>query len=463
MDENYSWNEDEKDGEENAPANRPSWHDVFEEAGRGSADPYGRDETDRYRMMGNGGSGGGFVSGVVVCLLLILVAVGGMALGRSIASKQSGTAQMGQTIGNSTSSDSAHLSDSFVPELETIYQYIDWYFLYDYDIKDLQDGMMTGLLDALGDPYSTYYNETALDSFNATTTGEYYGIGCSVSQSTITGIITVVQAYEGAPAAEAGIRAGDIIYAVNDEPVTGVDLDTVVAMIKGAEGTSVNLTVIRDGEDDYLSFDVERRQVTITTVEHEMLDDSIGYIAVSSFEGVTADQFEEAYEDLASQGMQGLVIDMRDNGGGLLSTVEEMLDYLLPEGVIFYAKDKDGYKYLEYSSDEEAALDVPLAILVNGNTASAAEVFSGNLQEFGLGTLVGTTTFGKGIMQNTFYTNSSQTHAIKLTVADYYIHNDRNIHGIGITPDVVVEPDEGEDAADSQLQEAVRIVREQLP
>lgn len=433
-----------------------------------------QEETERAddRKGTGSGFGRGFFGGFVVGLLAVAVLTGGMAFGKYLAGQkeqaQLPQTQESQSQAESQSSDGV-LTEEFINEVNTVYQGISRYFLYDFDDKDLQDGMLQGMLDALGDPYSVYYNESALESFTNQTEGEYYGIGCLVTQNKNTGIITIVKPYVGSPAYEAGLLPEDILYAVNDEPVTGVDLDQVVTQIKGAEGSTVKLTIVREDEEDYLYFDVERRQVEINTVEHEMLEGQIGYIAVSSFDGVTPGQFEEAFEDLKSQGMKGLVIDMRNNGGGLLSSVEEMLDYMLPEGLIFYAKDKNGNKYLEYSSDASAALEVPLAILVNGNTASAAEVFSGNVQEFGLGTLVGTTTFGKGIMQNTFYTNEEKTRAIKLTVADYYIHNDRNIHKIGLTPDVEVELDEEvakqvviSKEEDNQLTEAIRIVREQI-
>ena len=410
----------------------------------------------------------GFAGGFITALLLVAMLVGGVSLGRRLALNQAQSGQSGETTGEESREEGLITMD-FLQEVSTIYQDISNYFLYDYDNEELRDGMLAGLLEALDDPYSVYYNESGMQSFNDQTQGEYYGIGCTVSQNAQTGVITIVNPYEGAPAYEAGLKPGDILYAVGGEPVTGMDLDQVVSMIKGAEGSTVKLTIQREGESEMLDFDVERRQVEINTVEAEMLDGQIGYIAVSSFDGVTPDQFIQAFEELKAQGMQGLVIDMRNNGGGLLTAVEEMLDYLLPEGVIFYAKDKNGVKYLEYSSDAEAALDVPLAVLVNGNTASAAEVFSGNIQEFGLGTLVGTTTFGKGIMQNTYTINAEGTKGIKLTVADYYIHSDRNIHGVGLTPDVEVELAEGlenqrdvDQTQDNQLQEALRVVREQL-
>lgn len=211
---------------------------------------------------------------------------------------------------------------------------------------------------------------------------------------------------------------------------------------------------------------MERRTVEIPTVSSKMLQDSIGYIEVTGFEGVTAKQFIDAYENLKTQGMERVIVDLRDNGGGLVDTVEEMLDYLLPEGEIFYAMDKNGTKSMEYSSDAKAALDIPMVVLVNENTASASEIFSGNIQEFGMGKVVGTTTFGKGVMQQMFYTNKEKTAAVKLTVADYYYHNDKNINGTGVTPDVEVALDE--EAArqleipmeqDNQLQKAIEVVK----
>ncbi len=441
---------------------------------------YGSDHPSENGRKKKGGFGKGFLGGFVAGFVLIGVIVGGLALGRNLA----GQKQPSQNVNHGNGTDFSEtkgeqagqqqesqgvLTGEFLEEINTIYEQMQYYYLYEINDEDLRDGMLQGMLAALGDPYSVYYNESDLDSFTAQTEGEYYGIGCMVTQNLVTGVITIVTPYVGAPAYEAGILPGDMLYAVDGEPVTGMELEQVVTWIKGNEGTTVELTIIRDGEADYLYFDVERRQVEIPTVEYDMKDDQIGYISVTSFDGVTFGQFKAAFEDLKKQGMKGLVIDMRDNGGGLLTSVEEMLDYLLPKGVIFYAKDKYGTKYLEYTSDRAAALNVPLAILINGNTASAAEVFSGNIQAFGMATLVGTNTYGKGIMQNTFTTTPEGKTAIKLTVADYYIHGDRNIHGVGIAPDVEVELDPEvatqvviADEDDNQLQEALRVVREQI-
>lgn len=438
-------------------------------------------DIDKASGRNGSGFGKGFFGGFVAAFVLIGVVLGGMTVGKNLAAQKPSAPSVQQTAASDESVSGQEQQDpvveqqdnildaAFIEEINTIYEQLQYCYLYDINVDDLHDGMLQGMLAALGDPYTVYYNESDLSAFTTQTEGEYYGIGCMVTQNLITGVISIVTPYVGAPAYEAGILPGDILYAVDGEPVTGEDLDQVVLGIKGKSGTTVELTIVREGVDEYLYFNVERRKVKIPSVEHEMKDDQIGYIMVTSFDAGTAKDFIDAYEDLKTQGMKGLVIDMRDNGGGLLSTVEDMLDYLLPKGVIFYAKDKYGNKYLEYTSDKKAALDVPLTILINGNTASAAEVFSGNIQAFGMATLVGTNTYGKGVMQNTFATTPEGNTAIKVTVADYYIHGDRNIHGVGIAPDVEIELNrevatqvEIADEDDNQLQEALRIVREQL-
>jgi len=346
------------------------------------------------------------------------------------------------------------LTEEFLSKVERIYEDMQSYFLYDIDDKALQDGMLSGMLEALDDPYSCYYNEDELISMMETTQGEYVGIGVSVSQNKKTGLITIVKPYAGAPGAEAGLLPGDVLYKVNDQDITTMELDAVVGLIRGEEGTKVKVTVYREGEPDYLDFEVERRMVEIPTVEFEMLDNQIGYIVVSAFEGNTDEQFETAMETLNEQGMKGLIIDLRDNGGGLLDTVVNMLDYILPEGLIFYVKDKNGNTGGEMYSSEDCHLNVPLVVLVNENSASASEVFAGNIQDFEAGTLVGTVTFGKGIMQSMYYEDPRYSTAIKLTVADYYIHSGRNIHKIGITPDVEV-------ALNEELKQMVTIPHDQ--
>lgn len=360
------------------------------------------------------------------------------------------------------------LNADFISQVSMISAYLSQYYLYDIEPEKIRDGMLEGLAQAIGDPYADYYNEGELRSFQDSTQGEYVGIGAAVTQELSTGIVRISKPYEGTPSVEAGLLPGDMLVSVEDTAVTGMDLEQVVSLIKGEEGTSVMLHIYRESEEAYLDVEVERRQVEIPTVVSEMLPDNIGYIEVIGFDGVTTNQFISAYEELKDQGMERVIVDLRNNGGGLVDTVEGMLDYLLPEGEIFYVKYKDGSKGEEYISDAEAALDIPMVVLVNEYTASASEIFAGNIQAFGLGEVVGTTTFGKGVMQQLYYTNEERTAALKITVADYYINGDKNINDVGITPDVEVELNE--EAAqlpeipleqDNQLQVAIETVKAQ--
>ena len=425
--------------------------------------------------------GPGFGTGILVGVLsmlaaaVILVAV---SAGLFINTVKKNTEESKQTVsqqnpggtateedGSEASADEMLINGDLLTQISMIDSYLKQYFLYDVDKEALREGMLQGMLWALDDPYSQYFNKEELASFNDTTEGEYVGIGAAVTQERSNGIVRISKPYEGTPSAEAGLLPGDVIVSVDGTEVTGMDLTQVVSLIKGEEGTSVTLHIYRESEEDYLDIEVTRRKVELPTVTGKMLEGKVGYIEVTSFDGVTAKQFISTYEDLKAKGMKSVVVDMRNNGGGLVDIVEEMLDYLLPEGTIFYVKDKTGTKSMEYVSDADAALDIPMVVLVNGNTASAAEVFSGNIREFGMGTVVGTTTYGKGVMQRLFYTNSEQTAAVKLTVADYYIHSDKNVNGTGIVPDVEVELDE--EAAkmveipvekDNQLQKALEIL-----
>lgn len=360
------------------------------------------------------------------------------------------------------------LTKEFEEKVEEIYALLGDNFLYEIDEETLRDGMYQGLMNALGDPYSTYYNAEDLTSFEESTTGKYYGIGVQVSQNISTGVITMVKPFKGAPGYEAGILPNDILVKVNDIEVTGMDLTAVVAMIKGEEGTTVELTLMREGEENYIVVDVERRQVETPTVEIEMLENNIGYMQITGFEEVTATQFLNGIAELSVQGMEALVVDLRDNPGGRLDVVVNMLDMILPEGILVYTEDKDGNRGNEMYSNAQSVLDVPLAVLVNGQSASASEIFAGDIQDFEAGVVVGTQTYGKGIVQSVYLLDDGET-AVKMTVSSYYTHAGRNIHGEGITPDIVVELDEElrqkaeiTKEEDNQLQTAINALMEQL-
>ena len=324
-------------------------------------------------------------------------------------------------------------------KLEEIQALMETYYLEEIDTEQVEDYLYKGAVAGLGDIYAAYYTEEEYQSLIDSTNGSYYGIGVEISQNMSTGIITISRIFEGSPAEEAGLLPGDVLYKIAGQEVTGEDLNKVVSLIKGEEYTTVSVEVARDGQSGYLEFEVERRTIEVPTVESEMLEDNIGYIAITSFDDVTTEQFMTALDTLESQGMEALIVDLRNNGGGLVSSVCAILDRLLPEGLIVYTEDKYGNREEEFS-DAENYFDKPMAVLVNGNSASASEIFAGAIKDYGIGTLVGTTTYGKGIVQK-IYPLSDGT-AVKLTVSKYYTPNGNNIHGTGIEPDVTVELDE---------------------
>ena len=412
---------------------------------------------------------GGILGTFICAAICVMIGINLFVIQRdSLEQKQTETTvEIETTMSENPALTSDLINEDFVERVDEIYGLLQENFLYDINDEDLRDGMYQGLMNALGDPYSTYYNEEAFNSFEQSTTGKYYGIGVSVSQNISTGIITLVKPFKGAPGYEAGVLPNDILYAVNGVEVTGMDLSEVVAMIKGEEGTTVQLTVVREGEEDYIVLDVERRQVEVPTVEIELLDNQIGYMSVSGFEGVTASQFYNGIAQLSSEGMKALVIDLRNNPGGRLDVVVSMLDMILPEGILVYTEDKDGNRANEEYSNAQTILDVPLAVLVNGQSASASEIFAGDVQDFGAGIIVGTQTFGKGIVQ-TVYPLDENT-AVKMTVSSYYTHAGRNIHGVGIKPDIEVELNEElrqkaeiTKEEDNQLQAAIEALMSKL-
>ena len=398
-----------------------------------------------------------FIRGLAVGVVITAVVVGGVSFGSRALTKVSDEkkAESGELNLTSTA------VEDKITEIETLVQK---YYLNEIDTEQVEKYLYKGMIAGLDDAYAAYYTKEEYQSMMDSTNGSYYGIGVEMSQNMTTGIITITRVFEGSPAEEAGLLPGDVIYKVQDTEVTGEDLTKVVSMVKGAEGTTVPISVAREGESDYLTFDVERRTIEIATVEHRMLDGNIGYISIASFDDVTVNQFLTALEDLENQGETALIIDLRNNGGGLVSSAGSILDRLLPEGLIVYTEDKYGNRE-ELKSDAENYFDKPLAVLVNGNSASASEIFAGAIKDYGLGTLVGTQTFGKGIVQKV-YPLSDGT-AVKLTVSKYYTPKGNNIHGIGIAPDVEVELDADvanaitiPEEKDNQLQKAVEILTE---
>lgn len=343
--------------------------------------------------------------------------------------------------------------DYIEAKLDVIDRTISDYYLNEDEIDEekLEEMIYLGYVSGLEEAYSTYYTAEQFTQVMESSSGIYSGIGAYVSQNVNTGIITIVNPFEGAPAANAGIKKDDILFKVEGEEVTGQDLNMVVAKLKGEEGTTVNVTMYRPSEDTYIDFTVERAVVNVPTVTYKMLENNIGYIQVTEFDEVTVEQFSAAIDDLESQGMEKVIFDLRDNGGGLLTSVCSMLDRILPEELLVYTIDKDGNREEEWAQNPDQ-IDLPMVVLVNGNTASASEIFAGTLKDYDKAEIIGTTTFGKGIVQTIIPLNDGS--ALKLTTSEYYTPEGICIHGKGIEPDLTVEYD-AEAEEDNQLQAAM--------
>lgn len=332
------------------------------------------------------------------------------------------------------------VNEETLAKMRSIEDVIEQYYYQEEDINtyDMMDGMYAGMVASLGDPYSVYYTEEEWEEMMQESEGIYYGIGAYISLDTATGFGKISGVITNTPAQEAGLRENDIIYRIDGEVAQGLDLSEIVSRIKGAEGTTVHLSIYRDGEEDYLEIDVVRRKIESPTVNYEMLDNNIGYIQITEFDDVTLDQFTEAMAIVKGSGGEGLILDLRSNPGGSLAVVVDIARQILPRGLIVYTEDREGER-TEYKCDGKSELQIPLVVLINGNSASASEILAGAIKDYQKGTLVGTTTFGKGIVQRILPLADGT--ALKLTVSAYYTPNGNNIHNIGICPDVECEFD----------------------
>ena len=322
-----------------------------------------------------------------------------------------------------------------VQKLNYLEELIDEEYLDEKDESSLREGLYAGLLAGLKDPYSTYYTAEQYKELNTSNEGSYVGIG-AVLQKDDTGGAKIIQLYEGGPGEQAGLKKGDVIKAVDGADVTDKETSDIASMVRDSEKDSVMLTIQRENEEKPRDVKVEIRDVEIQTVSHEMLSGDTGYIRISEFSEVTSDQYKKAFADLKEQGMKKLVVDLRDNPGGLLTAVCGVLRQILPEGLIVYTEDKNG-KREEENCDGKNELDMPLAVLVNGNSASASEIFAGAVKDYGIGMIVGTTTYGKGVVQTIQPLTDGS--AVKITIAKYFTPKGNDINKKGITPDVEAE------------------------
>ena len=360
----------------------------------------------------------------------------------------------------------AVLDADTVSKINELTAYTKLYYYDDIENEKLQDGLYTGLIDGLGDKYSVYYNEEDYQALQISTTGQYYGIGAGLSQDKDTMVVTVNKVYEGTPSESAGLLKDDVIVSVDGTEAASMELSELVKLIRGEKGTTVHLEIYRPSTEENLSFDVERQDITLPSVSHKMFEDGIGYVHIDSFETETATQFEEAVKDLEDQGMKALIIDVRYNPGGMVTAVVQILDDILPEGTVVYTEDKNGNRQ-DYTSSGDTYLDYPLAVLINGESASASEILAGAVKDYQYGTLIGTTTFGKGIVQTVFPLEDGD--AVKLTTAKYFTPNGNYIHGVGIEPDIELEYEyldkdatSYDEAYDNQIQKAIEVLKDKI-
>lgn len=384
-----------------------------------------------------------YAAGVLTGVLVVTLAVGGVKF-------------VQQRQYNGVLSDSSH-----VQKIEYLEKMIDQEYLGEVDNAEMAEGIYAGLVYGLGDVYSRYYTADEYAQETASTDGAYAGIGVSI-QKNKNGGVQIAECYEGGPGAEAGLQTGDVITAINDTDVTDMELSDVVSLIRENKDKTIVLTVFRENEEKSREISVDVTDVELPSVFGEMLNKKTGYIQITQFTGVTLQQYKDMFAELKDKGMERLVIDLRDNPGGLLTSVCDILREILPEGLIVYTEDKYGNRE-EETCDGKHQLDMPLAVLVNENSASASEIFAGAVQDHEVGTIVGTTTYGKGVVQE--LRQLSDGSAVKLTVSNYYTPNGNSINKVGIKPDVEVKlasellnKDEITHEEDNQLQKALNVI-----
>lgn len=348
-------------------------------------------------------------------------------------------------------------------KLDMLLQLVQMYYYEDVDPQEMLESAAYGLIAGVGDVYSTYYSKEDMDAFNEETEGEYAGIGCQLLADPTDQLITITRVFKGSPAEEVGMRAGDKIVYVNDIYYSAYEMDAAVDVMRGTPGESVKVTVMRGLET--IDFDITRKVVNINYVEHQILDGNIGYVMVYDFLGDAVEGFKNALESFKSAGVCAMIIDLRNNGGGLLDASVAMADMILPEGTVVSMRDKLGNEEV-FAIDNEY-YDVPMVVLVNEYSASASEILAGAIRDRGEGTLVGMTTFGKGVVQSVV--DFPDGSGLKVTTARYFTPSGECIHEIGITPHVPIELDEEvvtlyginnlPHDQDAQLQKAIELIQ----
>ena len=369
----------------------------------------------------------GLISGVALMVIVII------AFPRVFSAQQGLVAEPEQSA---PYAQSGGLDLVFIGQkLTDIYDIINRHYIGEFDVEHAIETMFQGFVYGVGDPYTAYLTAEAFMSFTEDTEGEFFGIGVSVVSDPSDNRIMIIAPIEGSPAFHAGLLPGDKIIRVDGVEVFGDNLNAAVRMMRGEQFTPVDVTILRETDGSVFEVTIIRELIQTQTVRHEILPNNIGYLRISSFDRVTFDQFVVAYEELLAAGIDGLILDVRNNPGGLLSIVNQIANLIVPEGIITFTEDVRGNR--SYARSDARQIEIPLVVLVNGNSASASEVLAGAVRDTGVGELVGTTTFGKGLVQSLFVLPDSS--AVKVTIAHYFTPAGISIHGDGIMPNHYIE------------------------
>lgn len=362
----------------------------------------------------------------------------------------------------STYANNKILNSEFVRKIYTLKNIIDDEYISDVNEDNLIDGAIKGYVEGLGDEYTEYFTKKEMEEFKTETEGNYVGIGIYMFQNTKDNTIVILTPIENSPAEKAGILPGDIIKKVDGVEYTGEDFEKIATYIKGKEGTTVNLEIERDGKE--FIFEVKRQNIDLYPIKSEVLENNIGYISISSFDEDCAKEFKDAYNELNKSNIKSLIIDLRNNGGGIVDEALEIADYVLEkDDVILITKDKNVKEEIEKST-KKPIINVPIVILTNENTASSSEILTAALKEHEKAIVVGEKTYGKGVIQELITLTDGS--GIKITTEEYYTPNRNKINKVGITPDKEVSLPETvtssfnvERKNDTQLQEAINILK----
>lgn len=351
-------------------------------------------------------------------------------------------------------------------QMDEILQYVEAWYYQEPDVDALIENATRGLLYALEDPYSFYYNEEEWAELWEDDEGEYAGIGIQLLGNYLDYSVTVTQVFRDTPAQQAGLRKGDLLVRVEDIEVDAYTMQNAVNVMRGKVGDEVEIEVQRG--EEFLTFHIPRAQIHVNRIEYTMLEDNVGYILLYEFAGESQEEFSEALTALRAQGAQSLVVDLRDNGGGWVDAAISIGDLFLNEGILAYSQDRYGNREDYRTTDGKD--DIPLVFLVNENSASASEILAGGLQDLNRATVVGRTTYGKGIVQTVIGLHDN-TAGFQMTYAQYFLPSGAEVHKIGITPDVISEMPEEQtsiyfelgDLSDSQLAAAWETAKAMIP